>query len=160
SILGQKPVPSININDKLTALDNLKLPSSLTDGIDKLNASIPTFADVNNFTSNIIRLPFEEVKKLINETMVDYKFDRSAFPVPQREQLSFCSDNNGINGFFDSIAALVRTAQKVFIGVLLVAAIAACVPMAWHEIRRWRLMKERSVLVGKDAHDPMDVVYI
>lgn len=161
SITGSSvDVPKLDFSDSLDELENLSLPSSLTDDIEDMRKSIPDFEDVKNFTNEAIRTPFELVKKLINESMVDYEFDRSVFPVPAKEKLNFCSDNNGINGFFDGLASIVSTAKKVFIGVLVVAAILACIPMAWSEIRRWRTMKERSELVRKDAHDPMDVVYI
>jgi hypothetical protein len=152
--------PTIDLNSTLDALNNLQLPSNLDQGLAKLNSSIPTFAQVQNFTDNAIRFPFEEVKQLINQTMVGYQFDRSLFPVPAKEQLTFCSDNNGINDFFDTLVHLMETGRKIFIGILLVLAIAACIPMAWQEIRRWRTMQERSQLVRSNAHDPMDVVYI
>jgi hypothetical protein len=152
--------PTIDLNSTLDALNNLQLPSNLDQGLTKLNSSIPTFAQVQNFTDNAIRFPFEEVKQLINQTMVGYQFDRSQFPVPAKEQLTFCSDDNGINEFFDKLVDLAEIGRKIFLGVLLVLAIAACIPMAWQEIRRWRTMQERSQLVRSHAHDPMDVVYI
>lgn len=152
--------PSLDLNASMDALSHLALPGNLDEGLNKLNQSIPTFADVNNFTSNAIRLPFEELKNLINSSMVDYKFDRSVFPVPAKQKLTFCSGNNGINDFFDDLTKIADTAKKVFIVVLLLAAIAACIPMAWREIKRWRTMQERSQLVRSTAHDPMDVVYI
>jgi hypothetical protein len=152
--------PKLDLNSTLDALQNLQLPSNLDQGLTKLNSSIPTFAQVQNFTNNAIRFPFEEVKQLINQTMVGYQFDRSLFPVPAKEELTFCSDNNGINDFFDELVNLAEFARKIFIGVLLVVAIAVCIPMAWREIRRWRTMQERSQLVLSNAHDPMDVVYI
>jgi hypothetical protein len=152
--------PTIDLNSTLDALNNLQLPSNLDQGLAKLNSSIPTFAQVQNFTDNAIRFPFEEVKQLINQTMVGYQFDRSLFPVPAKEQLSFCSDDNGINEFFDKLVNLAEVGRKISISVLLVLAIAACILMAWQEIRRWRTMQERSQLVRSNAHDPMDVVYI
>jgi hypothetical protein len=152
--------PKIDLNSTLDALHNLQLPSNLDQGLTKLNSSIPTFAQVQNFTDNAIRLPFEEVKQLINQSMGGYQFDRSIFPVPAKEELTFCSDNNGINDFFDELAALVELARKIFIAVLIIAAVAVCIPMAWREIKRWRTMQERSQLVHSNAHDPMDVVYI
>jgi len=160
-LLGSSVIPpNIDLNSTLDALHNLKLPSNLDQGLTKLNSSIPTFAQVQNFTNNAIRFPFEEVKQLINQTMAGYQFDRSLFPVPSKEQLTFCSDNNGINNFFDELVNLTGLARKIFIGVLVVFAIAACIPMAWQEVRRWRTMQERSQLVRSNAHDPMDVVYI
>ncbi|EFR03870.1 hypothetical protein MGYG_06869 [Nannizzia gypsea CBS 118893] len=153
-------IPSLDISGEVNKLNDLKLPSSINDGLDKINSSIPTFDEVQEMADTVIRKPFQLVKKLINETVVDYHFDRTLFPVPEREVLDFCTKDDGIGKFFDGLRVVISTAQKIFIGVLIVAAIAACVPMGYAELRRYRRMKERSLLVRKDAHDPMDVVYI
>ncbi|RAK97633.1 pheromone-regulated protein PRM1 [Aspergillus ibericus CBS 121593] len=158
--LAGSSVPSLNLTSEIDKLEDVHLPSSIDEGLDKLNNSIPSFTEVMNFTENVIRFPFEEVKKLVNESLGDYTFNTSALPVPAKRKLSFCDDNNGINSFFAGVTDLILTARKIFIAVLIVAAILACVPMAWQEIRRWHTMKERSQLVRKEAHDPMDVVYI
>jgi hypothetical protein len=158
--LNQADPPALDLSKQIDAMKNLKLPGDLNDGLDKLNNSIPTFAEVQNFTENAIRLPFEQVKLLMKNAMGNYTFDRSVFPVPQKEQLTFCSDNNGINNFFDDLVNLAHVARTIFLGVLLTAAILVCIPMAWREVRRWRTMQERSQLVHSNAHDPMDVVYI
>lgn len=96
----------------------------------------------------------------MNESMNRYTFDRSVFPVPQKEQLSFCSDNDGINDFFDKLIALADKAQKIFIGLLVVAAILVCVPMAYREIWRWRTMQKRAQLLRQGVFDPLDVLHI
>jgi hypothetical protein len=154
-----QPSP-LNLTSEMNALKNLKLPGNLDADLKKLNGSIPTFDQVKNFTENIIRLPFEEVKQLMNEYVGNYTFNRSLFPVPQKEQLSFCSDNDGINDFFDGMVDLAALARRVFIGVLLSLAILVMIPMAWREIKRYRKMQERSQLVNSDAQDPMDAVYL
>jgi hypothetical protein len=153
-------IPGIDLTSQIDAVKNLKLPDGLDDELEKLNKSIPNFAQVQNFTNNAIRTPFELLKNAINESLGVYTFDRSAFPVPQKEKLSFCSDDDGINGFFDGLVKLIYDAKKIFIAVIIVAAVAVCIPMAWREIRRWRMMQDRSRLVGSSAHDPLDVVYI
>lgn len=153
-------IPKLNIDNSLNRLDNLQLPASVNKDLDKLNSSIPTFAQVKNFTDNAIRLPFEEVKKLLNHSMGTFHFDRSAFPVPQKEQLTFCSDNNGINDFFDELRNIADLARKIFIGVLIVLAILACIPMTYREIRRWRTIQQRAQLISQNSFDPLDVVYI
>lgn len=156
---GQKSsLPSINLNGPLDKLDHLQLPP-LDQGLDKLNKSIPDFAHVQNFTNNAIQLPFEEIKKLINGSL-HFQFDRSVFPVPQKEQLTFCSDSNGISEFFDLLQDIADLARKIFLGVLIVAAVLACLPMMYREIRRWRTMQKRSHLVNNYSIDPMDVIYI
>ncbi|MCJ1246284.1 plasma membrane fusion protein prm1 [Trapelia coarctata] len=156
---GKTP-PSINIDNSLNALNHIQLPASINEGLDKLNSSIPTFAQVNNFTNNAIRFPFEEVKKLLNGTLHVFHLDRSIFPVPQKDQLTFCSDNNGIHDFFKILRDLADMAKKIFLGVLIIAAILACVPMAYRDIRRWRTMQERAVIVADRSIDPLDIIYI
>ncbi|KAL8964990.1 MAG: hypothetical protein Q9183_004095, partial [Haloplaca sp. 2 TL-2023] len=156
---GKGGIPKLDVEGDLDKLNNLKLPDSLNQDLDKLNDSIPTFAEVQNFTSNAIRFPFEEVKKLINESLGLFEFNRTLLPVPQKEKLNFCSTNNGISDFFDGIAGTIDAAKKIFIGVLVVAAILVCIPMAYIELRRWRKMKERSVMVRDHAKDPQDIIY-
>ncbi|OCL13501.1 hypothetical protein AOQ84DRAFT_106280 [Glonium stellatum] len=152
--------PTLNLDTDIEKLKNLTMPTDITTGLQDLNNSIPTFAEVQNFTQTVIRFPFEEVKKLISEAMGNYTFNRTTLPIPQKEQLSFCSDNNGINDFFDGLVKLEIMARKIFIAVIIVLAILACIPMAYREIRRWRKMQQRAQLVGQSGYDSMDVVYI
>ena len=153
-------IPTLDVSSKLDGLDNIHLPATLNQGLNKLNSSIPTFSDVQNFADNAIRLPFEEVKKLMNASFGKFTFNRSVFPVPQKEEVKFCSDNNGISAFFDDLAGVANLARRVFTGVLVVLAILACVLAAWMEIRRWRTMQERAQLINKGDHEPLDVMYI
>ena len=152
-------IPKIDLSKQQEALTTMQLPSDLDQGLAKMKDSIPTFDEVQNFTESVIRLPFEEVKKLLKGSF-DFSFNRSMLPVPQKEQMSFCSDNNGISNFFDGLADIANTVRKVFIAVLVILAIAICIPTAYHEIRRWRTMKQRAQLVGDKSFDPMDVIYI
>ncbi len=152
-------IPKLNLDGELDALDNLKLPGSINQGLDKLNDSIPTFTEVQNFTNNALRFPFEQVKKLINESLGVFEFNRSMLPVPQKEKLSFCSTDNGISDFFDGVAGTINAARRIFIGVLVVAAILVCIPMTYVEIQRWRKLRERAGVVRDHAKDPQDVVY-
>jgi hypothetical protein len=152
-------VPKVNFTKQIQELENLKLPN-MTGDFQKINNSLPTFDEVKNATETVIRLPFEELKKLINESMGQYTFNSSLFPVPQKESLTFCSDNNGINDFFDDLVHVENIARKVFLGTLLTAAILVCIPMAWWEIQRYRRLQERARLIGTQATDPMDAVYM
>ena len=161
-IFGDKKgaIPKLDVGASLDKLNTLQLPGNLDEGVAKLNASIPNFAEVNNFTNNALRLPFEEVKKLINESMHVFTMNRSLFPVPKKEQLTFCTDNNGITDFFDGLGHLANTARKAFIVVLIITAMLMCVPMTYREIRRWRTLQKRARLVSDESRDPIDVVYI
>ena len=157
---GNDEPPKIDLTSEINTLNNLKLPSDYDSDLQKLNASIPTFAEVNNFTTNAIKWPFEEVKKLLNESLPRYTMDRSLFPVPAKESLSFCSDDDGINDFFDGLIETEQMAKKIFLAVIIVLAILAIIPMAWREIRKWKMEQERARLIRSDALDPMDAVYI
>ncbi|KAL9603161.1 MAG: hypothetical protein Q9219_001364 [cf. Caloplaca sp. 3 TL-2023] len=152
-------IPKLNVDDSLDKLDHLQLPASLNQELDKLNDSIPTFTEVQNFTDNAIRFPFEEVKKLLNQSLGVFEFNRTLMPIPQKEKLNFCSTNNGISDFFDGVADTINAARRIFIGVLVVAAILVCIPMTYLEIRRWRKIKERAGIVRDHAKDPQDVIY-
>jgi flagellar basal body-associated protein FliL len=159
TFFGGSP-PTVNFTKQIDELKNLKLPANLTDDLQKLNGSIPTFAEVKNVTETIIRFPFEELKKVISNSYTNYTFNSSLLPVPQKEALNFCSQSNGINDFFDGLDKLAHTLRNVFLGVLLTLAILVCIPMAWWEIRRYRRLQERAKNVQKYATDPMDAVYI
>jgi methyl-accepting chemotaxis protein len=159
TFFGGSP-PVVNFTKQIDELKNLKLPANLTDDLQKLNSSIPTFADVKNITDTLIQLPFEELKKVIADAYGNYTFNSSLLPVPQKEALTFCSQNNGINDFFDGLVKLVHILRNVFLGVLLTLAILACIPMAWWEIRRYNRLQTRAKNVQKYATDPMDAVYI
>ena len=157
---GKGAIPKLDISKELDELDHLELPGDIDQGLGKLNDSIPSFKEVQDFTNDAIRLPFEEVKKLINGSLPKFHFNRSLFPVPQKEEVRFCSEGNGISSFFDHLGDIANTARRAFIGVLLVAAILVCIPMAYHEIHRWRTQQKRAKLVGEKSYDPMDVIYI
>ena len=152
-------VPTINVNDSLAKLSSIQLPDDMKQKLTTLNSSLPSFSAVENFTDNLFRLPFEEVKSKINGS-ISFTFDRSVLPVPQKEQLTFCSDNNGIVDFFDNLADIIRLARRVFIAVLVIIAVLICIPMTYQEVRRWRTMQQRAKFVGDNSFDPLDVIYI
>lgn len=159
TLLGSQ-APKVDFTKQINELKNLTLPDSLFADLQKLNNSLPTFDDVKNATETVIRLPFEELKKVIAQEIGNYTFNGTALPVPQKETLRFCSDNNGINDFFDDLITIAHTAKKIFIGVLTVLAILVCVPMAWWEIKRYRHLTARATYIRNTSTDPMDAVYM
>ncbi|KAL2046870.1 hypothetical protein N7G274_000888 [Stereocaulon virgatum] len=158
-LFGGDGIPKIDLNSSVDKLHNFKLPTNFTADLEKLNSSIPDFQTVQKDLDNVIRLPFDTVKNLVDGKL-QFTFNRSLLPVPQKEKLTFCSENNGITNFFDDIAKIIIIARKVFLVVLLLGAILACVPMAIQEIRRWRTMQDRAKLITDKSFDPLDAVYI
>jgi len=153
-------LPKIDLSTQLAELQNIKLPTTIGDELTKLNGSIPTFQDVKNFTDIIIRTPFDDLRQMVDDSWGIYTFNSSLFPVPEAKSLTFCSDNNDIADFFDFVAEAVRIAKRAFIGVLLLLAALACIPMALLEIRRFSILKVRANRIGKYATDPMDALYL
>ncbi|KAE8452865.1 hypothetical protein EG329_013137 [Mollisiaceae sp. DMI_Dod_QoI] len=161
-LLGSsKSPPTINLTSQIASLQHITIdPTQFDSDLAKLNSSIPDFAQVHNFTNNVIQTPFEMVKGLINSSMAAYTFDKSVFPVPQKQALTFCSDNPAINDFFDGLTKVVFDARKIFIIVLTIIAILVCIPMAFRTIWGYGTMVARSKVIEKRAFDPLDVIYI
>ncbi|CCD43609.1 putative plasma membrane fusion protein prm1 protein [Botrytis cinerea BcDW1] len=153
--------PTIDLSSEINKLNSIQIdPTTMDADLAKLNASLPTFEQVQNFTDNIIKLPFEEVKKLVNESMIAYKFDDSVFPVPQKKSLTFCSDNTAIQDFFVGLVKTLDTAKKIILIVLVIAAILACIPMAFREIWGWRVMQIQAALLKNRSYtNEMDILY-
>lgn len=161
SLCGDVPtVPTLNFTSEINALNSLTLPSSIDDDIQKVNSSIPTFDEVKNLTTTAIEFPFEELKKLVQTNLGNYSFDSSAFPVPAKQSLSFCGENDGINEFFQKTEDVILEARKIFIAILVIFAVLACIPMAWLEIRSWKLARDRAKIIETGNHDALDVVYL
>ena len=109
-----------------------------------------------NFTNSL-----SDNQGKIKNTLGVYKFDRSVFPVPPKEKLAFCSENNDISDFFGNLKQIVNKTKTIVIAVLITIAILAIVPMAWLEIRRWRIMRQRAYMFGANSnYDPVDITYL
>lgn len=159
---GSKDPPTIDLTKQIDQLRNIDIDTtSFVGDLQKIKDNIPTFEDVKNVTDTAIRFPFEQVKKLINESMSAYTFDRSIFPLAQKKELTFCTDNPAISDFFGNLGKVVSKSRTIFMVVLIILAVLACVPMAYREVARYRMMKKRAALLQKgQPFDPLDVIYI
>jgi len=153
--------PKIDISGHLDDLKNIQIDDTkFVQDLVQLNKTIPTFAQVQNFTKNALSIPFDLVKNQLNNSRAGWAFDKTIFPVAQKEALSFCSDNSFIRDFFESLFQLISKAKVIFIVVISILAVAACIPMAYLEIRRWRRQQRDAYVFTKYGYDPMDVIYI
>ncbi|PWW73803.1 hypothetical protein C7212DRAFT_347397 [Tuber magnatum] len=149
---------------KFPSLDQLKkvqIPTSFDDDLAKLKDSIPTFDEVQKAAHDAIRIPFQLISKKVNESIGAYEFDRSVFPIPEKEKLTFCSDNPNINNFFDGLESTVDRVKKILIGVIICLAIIAVIPMAYREWWNWRTTQSRAFMLHTaPTYDPIDVIQI
>lgn len=60
---GTKTPPKIDLSSQINALRTIKIdPTAMDAELTNLDSHIPNFAQVQNFTNNLIRLPFETIK--------------------------------------------------------------------------------------------------
>ncbi|KKF94848.1 Plasma membrane fusion protein PRM1 [Ceratocystis platani] len=169
-------IPKVNFTEDLTSLNNIKInTTSFVSDLNELNDNIPTFEQAKNMTNAAISVPFDLIRDAITDKYANYRFDSTAFPIAQKQQLSFCSNNDGLNSFFDTLYETARSARTAFIVVLILLALAAMAPAGWMEVRRWRRDRSNAQIVqashgsgagspmaaqAEPPRDPMDVVYI
>ncbi|RPB01009.1 hypothetical protein L873DRAFT_1827376 [Choiromyces venosus 120613-1] len=156
---------NINLPDaKFPSLDELKkvqIPTSFDDDLKKMKDKIPTFDEVQKASHDAIRIPFQLISKKVNESMGVYKFDRSVFPIPEKEKLTFCSGNPKINNFFDGLVSTVDKVKKILIGIIVCLAILAVIPMGYREWWNWRTTQSRAFMLHTaPTYDPIDVIQI
>ncbi|KAI0884847.1 uncharacterized protein GGS22DRAFT_164474 [Annulohypoxylon maeteangense] len=155
--LPPKPQVAGDITAVAAKLSNVNINTTgFVSDLNTLNKELPDFDDVKNLTATAVSFPFKLIKEQLNKAYGNWAFNDSVFPVAQKEGLSFCSDNSVINDFFTTLYEIAHTAKIVAIVILILAAIAVCVPMAYMEIRRWR----RAQVCSTNAHDDMDLVYM
>ncbi|KAF9878460.1 plasma membrane fusion protein prm1 [Colletotrichum karsti] len=163
SILGKvlPDFPKVDFTGPVSELRDVKIDTSgFVGDLNKLNDDLPTFEEVQNMTAQAISFPFNLLKQTINEAYQGYKFDRSIFPVAQKQALKFCSTNNNISEFFTNLREKITKARIIFIVVLSVLAILVIAPMAWFEIMRWRRERKHAQIISNGQYDSLDVVYI
>ncbi|KAI0541460.1 hypothetical protein GGR58DRAFT_511026 [Xylaria digitata] len=142
-VLPDKPDLQSAIVDKMNDLKNVNVDSSgFVQGLDDLNQKIPTFDQVKNLTRQAVSIPFDFIRKELDEAYGNWTFDEKAFPVAQKEALSFCSDNDGLTKFFEKLFKIVYSAKIAAIVILAILAIVVCIPMYILEKRRWRRQNE------------------
>ncbi|KAK2729758.1 plasma membrane fusion protein prm1 [Colletotrichum kahawae] len=163
SVLGKvlPDFPKVDFTGPVNDLRDIKIDTSgFVSDLNKLNDDLPTFEEVQNMTAEAISFPFNLLKQTVNDAYAGYKFDRSVFPVAQKQALTFCSTNNNISDFFRNLRDKITKARIAFIVVLSVLAVLVIAPMAWLEIMRWRRERKTAKIIANGQYDSMDVVYI
>ncbi|KKY31233.1 putative plasma membrane fusion protein prm1 [Diaporthe ampelina] len=154
--------------------DSIPDTSGLEYSLNKLNNPLPIDTDsllsdleaieknidydnVKNVAKEAIAVPFDMVKRLLNESYGTWQFDHSVFPIPAKESMSFCSDST-LEDFFEVLSQIAANAKIIGTVVLIALAVLACAVMAWWEIKRFRKQLHKSEIIVK--REPMEIVYI
>jgi hypothetical protein len=154
--------PKVDFSKEINELNSLKLPDTFTADLQKLNSSIPDFAQVKNFTDSLIALPFEEIRSLMDKAWGNFTFNSSLLPVPAKDTVSVCSGNTNkdLDGFFTHLKKIAHNMRNIFLGVLITLAILACIPAALLEMRRWAMLRARAGIIKRFAFDFLDGIYM
>jgi hypothetical protein len=155
--LPDKPDLEKDIVDKMNDLKSINIDTSgFVQGLNDLNNKIPTFDDIKNLTGQVVSFPFDLIRQELNKAYGNWSFDDKVFPVAQKEAVTFCSDNDGLTKFFETLFKIAYDAKIAAIVILALLAIAVCIPMYILEKRRWRRQNESVA----NAVDVLDYGYL
>lgn len=162
-VFGQ-PLPNVPEVDFSDVLDSLRAfdvdTSGFTADLEDLEGDLPDYKRVRDAAERAVSAPFEEIRKGINDSFGEFSFDRGAFSLAKKQTLTFCSDNEDLNSFFNGLFASVRTGRTALLVVLAVLALLAMAPVAWIEIKRFRLQRSHARMAEGSQYDPLDVAYL
>lgn len=151
-------IPNVDgLEDNIKKLDDVSIDTgSLLGDLRGLEDKI-SYDNVKNVAKEAIAVPFDMVKRLLNESYGTWEFDHSVFPIPAKESLSFCA-NSTLEDFFEVLFKIADNAKTIGIVALIALAVLACAVMAWWETNRFnRQLHKSQTLVDRE---PMDIVYI
>lgn len=129
-----------------TQLSNIQIPTTFEDQLKSLNSSIPTLQDLREKLDSLIAVPFQLVKKEINDTFIASQgsFIATPLPVPQEATVSFCGDT--ISSSFDDLGnqlvGIARTGIYIVIASMFLLFIGYAF-LTWYSQRSLRANIER-----------------
>lgn len=154
----KKLIPDTSgLEDGLKKLDDVSIDTDpILEDLRDLEQKID-YDNVKNIAKEAIAVPFDMVKRLLNESYGTWEFDHTVFPVPEKQSLSFCS-NSTIEDSFEKLFRIAANAKIVSIAALVFLAVMACAAMANWESRRFeRQLNKSQTLIDRV---PMDITYI
>ncbi|KNZ57672.1 uncharacterized protein VP01_2102g2 [Puccinia sorghi] len=116
-------LPLVHINKpqleipNLDALQNFKMPTGLSDGLSKLNASLPTLADLRDSLDKLVSTPFEALRLEVTSKLSNATIDRSLLSAPPPKRVEFCHELD--TSFIDAIGKIMAEGIKILIIALL-----------------------------------------
>ncbi|RIA97771.1 hypothetical protein C1645_660219, partial [Glomus cerebriforme] len=114
-IFNLPEIPTITIPEADT-LNSFTLPTTgIVGGLDALNATIPTMDDIENRLNNLISIPFNELRVVINNVTADLKFNSTILP----NNIKFCEKSLDLS-VLDDIKSDLKRAAWIGLSILFV----------------------------------------
>jgi hypothetical protein len=143
-----------NVNMTINGLRNLQIPSSINDNLDKLRDNTPDFDTVKNKTENLIKEPFQFIKKQIQNAKI-VSNDGDSLYVPNLESVTICSDNKDkIETFYNDLSEIIYKLVIAFVILLIILGALAIVPAVYSEYRKWGRLSQLKAETTMDK-DPI-----
>ena len=128
-------------------LARIQIPTDFENSLRALNSTIPTLDDIRNKLDQVLGIPFNLLKKEINETFLNAQqsFVATPLPVPAGSNVTFCDqmDLTVIDDLSKDIAGLARVGLLVLVGVILVL-ILAYAAIQWYSQRSLLVSLQRA----------------
>ena len=156
ALLGETiTLPSLSV-PQISELQGLSIPTSFDTELDTLKNAL-NLDSVQGATDDAIRIPFEKLQTLVNDSLSAYTFDGSLLTVPATEKVTFCAESGLGNTLQILEDAVIKTYHGI-IALLALAALLSIVIYAYLEWWKWRSLKSRAELVKEVSTDPIDLV--
>lgn len=152
-------------------MEEVLIPTSIQDGLREFNASLPTLEDFRNLTGTLLAVPFNKLRKEINETRLEIaqKLNDSIFPPPSLRQLG-AQDSNAFQkelcgdldtSVIDDTAKALYNLGTAGIVALCVIVVIGFVALAFWQWLEWKAIKAGvEVIESSGVRDPWTVVAI
>ena len=109
-------------------LTRIQIPTDFENSLKALNNTLPTLDDIRNKLDQVLGIPFNLLKKEINDTFINAQksFVATPLPVPDASNVTFCDqmDLSVIDDLSNDIAGLARIGLFILVGVILILIIA------------------------------------
>ena len=128
-------------------LATIQIPTNFENSLRALNNTLPTLDDIRSKLDQVLGIPFNLLKKEINDTFINAQksFVATPLPVPEGSNVTFCDqmDLSVIDDLSNDIAGLARTGLGILVGVIL-ALILAYAAIQWYSQRSLLLTLHRA----------------
>ncbi|MBW0512715.1 hypothetical protein O181_052430 [Austropuccinia psidii MF-1] len=131
--------PKLDIPD-LGALQNVKVPTGLSDALIKLNTTLPTLAELRDSLDKLVTTPFEAMRLEVTDKLSKATIDRNLLQIPPQKTVKFCQNLD--TSFIDEIGKILSSGIKLIILAILIVIIIITL---CNMLKEWFLWKRRLI---------------
>ncbi|KAG5518660.1 hypothetical protein PMAC_002629 [Pneumocystis sp. 'macacae'] len=145
-VLGKNinlPPLTISSVDKFA---NVSIPENYDDELRKLQHKI-SLDPVKSIAKETIIFPFSQLRKIINNTLLNYSFNTSLLPVPPENNVSGYYDRRDFEVSLKKLLNSVYNAIHFMLIVIVILAILAIIPFAFKEWWDWKRLQSKAAIV-------------